>query len=385
MRLAQVRPRATATRCGTGAIRRRLRPLGARCAPCCAVAASLWSQSDLAISVLGSFDRRSGRRNQAKARLESLLYVRLAANGSDVNSSILETLSLQKDLLAKNIKAEHDRTGSERERLATVMRGLETELAELQAQAAFQQERIDVAQSDFASADKLALKGIMSAFEQKRRLANLLEQKQSLSYLNQQSAARRNQFAEIRYSLEQLPTVMAQKIQSLQTELSGTEQRIMEINGRRAYVLRAPTSGHVSSLQAKVGQSIDPQRLQLEIIPSGAVLQAEMFVPTRAIGFVEPGQEIRILYEAFPYQQFGTYRGRVIKVSQSILMSSDVAGPIALKEPSYRITATLERPDIDAYGKKIFLQPDMLLKADIILDKRSLLTWLLDPLLRVRM
>jgi len=100
---------------------------------------------------------------------------------------------------------------------------------------------------------------------------------------------------------------------------------------------------------------------------------------------VLPGQEVRILYEAFPYQQFGTYRGRVKNISQTILTKSDASGPIELKEPAYRITAALDRPDIDAYGKRIPLQADMLLRADIILEKRSFMSWFLDPLLSLRM
>ena len=123
----------------------------------------------------------------------------------------------------------------------------------------------------------------------------------------------------------------------------------------------------------------------MEIIPSGSILQAELFVPTRAIGFVQPGQKVRILYEAFPYQQFGTYGGRVNEISRTVLTKSDTSGPIELKEPAYRVTAALDRPDVDAYGKSIPLQADMLLRADIILEKRSLMTWILDPLLSVRM
>jgi membrane fusion protein len=95
--------------------------------------------------------------------------------------------------------------------------------------------------------------------------------------------------------------------------------------------------------------------------------------------------KVRILYEAFPYQQFGTYGGRVTKVSQTILTKSDTSGPIELKEPAYRVTAALYRPDIDAYGKHVPLQADMLLTADIILQKRSIMNWLLDPLFRIRM
>jgi membrane fusion protein len=141
----------------------------------------------------------------------------------------------------------------------------------------------------------------------------------------------------------------------------------------------------VSTLQATVGQNADPQRLQLEIIPEHAAMQAELFIPARAIGFVKPGQSVRILYEAFPYQHFGTYGGQVVKVSQTILTSTDAAGPVALKEPAYRVTAALDRAEIDAHGKKIALQPDMLLRADIILEKRSLMSWLLSPLTGIRM
>jgi membrane fusion protein len=214
----------------------------------------------------------------------------------------------------------------------------------------------------------LRAKGYISELEFRQRELAALEQKQKLNSLNQQLAARHNQLTETRYSLHQLPTVMAQKIQSLRSELSTTEQRITEINGRRAYIIRAGAVGRVSTLQATVGQFADPRRLQLEIVPSDSVLQAELFVPTRAIGFVRPGQKVRMKYEAFPYQKFGTYTGQIIKVSHTIVTSADASGPITLREPVYRVTASLERTDIDAYGEKIPLQADMLLSADIILE-----------------
>jgi membrane fusion protein len=309
----------------------------------------------------------------------------IAANGIDVNASMLNTLQSQKALIAENIKGEEQRTGSERERLTALVRGLETEISQLQGQIQLQSERLKVVQSDLDAADQLRSKAFMTAVEFKRRQVQVLEQRQAISALNQQLASRRNQLIETNFSLQQLPTVMAQKVQALRNDLAATDQRMAEINGRRAYVIRAPTAGRVSTLQATVGQNADPQRLQLEIIPEHAVLQAELLVPARAIGFVETGQPVRILYDAFPYQHFGTYTGHVVKVSQTLLTGADAAGPIALKEPAYRITAALDRVDIDANGKKIALQPDMLLKADIILEKRSLMSWLTSPLRGVRM
>jgi len=319
---------------------------------------------------------------------EALLTVetnQIDASGTDVNASMVDTLVAQKQLLAKNIAAEEQRAGSERERLMALIQGLETEIGQLNGQIQLQSERLKLAEADLAAAQQLRSKGFMTEVEYKKRQVAMLEQQQGVGSLRQQLSARQNQLTETRFSLRQLPTMMAQKVQALRNELATTDQRIAEINGRRAYVIRAPTNGRVSMLQATAGQNADPQRLQLEIVPDDAVLEAELFVPARAIGFVDAGQPVRILYDAFPYQHFGTYSGRVAKVSQTILTGTDTAGPVALKEPAYRVRATLDRPDIDADGKKVLLQPDMLLKADIILEKRSLASWLISPLLGVRM
>jgi membrane fusion protein len=75
----------------------------------------------------------------------------------------------------------------------------------------------------------------------------------------------------------------------------------------------------------------------------------------------------------------------VKKVAHTILTGNETTGPITLKEPAYRVSVALERPDIDAYGLKMPLQPDMLLRADVVLEQRSLMRWLLDPVLSARM
>jgi membrane fusion protein len=274
---------------------------------------------------------------------------------------------------------------SEQDRLSAMLDGLKTEINALQAQIGSQNEQIRLSNEMVSSVTGLRAKGLMSDLEYHQRELAALDQKQKLDALKQQLASRHNQLTETSYALQQLPTVTAGKIQSWRSELATTEQRIAEIGGRRAYEIRAPTSGRISMLQANVGQFADPRRPQIEIVPRDSTLDAELFVSTRAIGFVRPGQKVRIKYEAFPYQQFGTYAGRVNAVSQTILTKSETSGPIELKEPAYRVMVSLDRPDIDAYGKRMPLQADMLLTADIILEKRSLIRWFLDPLLSVRM
>jgi membrane fusion protein len=310
---------------------------------------------------------------------------RISRNGQDVDSTILSTLALQRDLIRKQIDAENERGHSESERLRALIDGVQTELSRLQEQTELQSQRAKLAEGFVAAASQLAAKGVMADLDLKRRQEAALEQKQNLTLLYQQIAARNNQLTEAKYNLDQLPTATGAKLQSLRNDLAAVDQRIADTTGRQAYVIRAPTAGKVTTVQAAVGEAADPNQLQMEIVPREAKLEAALFFPTRAFGFVHPGQDVRILYDAFPYQKFGAYRGHIINVSHTIVTGAETIGPIALKEPVYRVTATIDREDIDAYGQKIALQPDMLLKADVLLEKRTLISWLLDPLLSTRM
>lgn len=305
----------------------------------------------------------------------------VATDGQDVNLAMLDALTGQRDLLTRQISAEEGRTQSERERLAALIHGLQDEVSHIEGQITTQRKRIQLMEDLVTAGARLKPRGYVSDVEYKRREEALLEQRQNLNVLGQQLAAQRKEVTEQRFALEQLPSLAADRTRVLYGELAAVEQRIAEINGRRAYSTRAPIAGRVSSLQAMAGRAADSRQLQLSIVPNGSVLQAQLFVPTRAAGFVHNGQRVRILYEAFPYQNFGTYGGRIVNVSRTVLTAADTSAPVELREPAYRVTAALDRPDVDAYGDRIALQPDMLLRADIILDSRPLMSWLLNPLL----
>jgi membrane fusion protein len=312
--------------------------------------------------------------------LLAVVTSQVATSGEDVNKTILNTLQQQKLALTRQIADEVHRTASEQQRLTTQVQEHESVLAELDAQMSVQRQRINILIKMVDAGAQLRVKGLVSEVDQRHREEALLEQQQSLIQLTQQTTARKGQLSEVRFNLEQLPFAQGDKIQALRNQLSAAEERMAEVNGRSAYIVRAPIGGRISLLQASPGQAADPRRLQLQIVPKNSPLQAQLFIPVRAIGFVEVGQDVRILFDAFPYQRFGTYHGRIVKVSQTVLLDSDVDGPVKLKEPAYTATVALDRPDITAHGKRIPLQPDMSLRADIILEKRTLVDWIFSPL-----
>ena len=107
-------------------------------------------------------------------------------------------------------------------------------------------------------------------------------------------------------------------------------------------------------------------------------------MPSRAIAFVAEGRRVRLLYDAFPYTRFGPGWGTVSGVSSAVLRPEEVVAAVRVAEPVYRVLVALEAPVMSAYGKEVPLQSGMALTADILLESRSFLDLLLDPLLAAR-
>jgi membrane fusion protein len=305
---------------------------------------------------------------------------RIAAGGEDINASTLKALKDRKLTLVRTIADDVNRMEAERKHLAGHIQDHENLLIQLNSELATQQKRVAILASLDDAHAQLRVKGLGSEIDEKHHREALLDAQLTLLKLVLKSANRSSELSEFRSKLDQLPVTLDDRIQSSCDELSATEQRIAEIDGRGEYTIRAPIAGRVSRLQATVGSSVDPKRLQLQIIPGNSRLQAELFVPVRAIGFVEVGQDVSLQFDAFPHQRVGSYHGRITTVSRTVLLPSDVDVPVSPREPAYAATVTLDRPDVDADGKKEPLQPDMSLRADIILKKRTLMDWLLEPL-----
>jgi len=180
----------------------------------------------------------------------------------------------------------------------------------------------------------------------------------------------------------ELARIAADSAAEVNSALSAGEtlaQQRARLQGERAYVLTAPIAGRVAALQTAAGRTVDASVPLMEILPEGSALQALIYAPTRAIGFVRPGQEVRLLYDAFPYQRFGSFSGRIVSVSRVVIDPRQLAAPLAIEEPVYRVEVAPDAQGVAAFGEHMPLQPGMTLTANIILERRSFLDWLLAP------
>jgi membrane fusion protein len=122
------------------------------------------------------------------------------------------------------------------------------------------------------------------------------------------------------------------------------------------------------------------------ILPAGAELAAELYVPSRSAGFIKPGMEVMLRYQAYSYQKFGQHRGYVRDVSSTALRLDELPLPVASanpNEPLYRVRVRLDQQAVQASGISQPLKSGMAVDASILLERRKLYEWVLEPLYSV--
>ena len=304
--------------------------------------------------------------------------------GGTLDAAVLASLDTQIQVLKEQIAADPERVANEVRRLDAAIVSVAAERDALGAQRRLMAERVQVTEDRRGTVARLTQQGHSTRTALQEQDEALLARRQALAEIDRDLAAADKELGQTQLQREQLPVQQAERLAQLRLGLADRERQKAEAQGQRAQVLTAPIAGHVTALQAAPGQIVDPAKPLLTLLPDGASLLAELFVPSRAIGFVEPGQRVRLMVDAFPYQRFGTIGGSVETVSQAVLSPNEVIGRTTLTEPAYRVTVRLDRQAIDAFGRRVALQPDMTLKADIVLEGRSLLAWLFEPLISVR-
>jgi membrane fusion protein len=219
-------------------------------------------------------------------------------------------------------------------------------------------------------------RGFLSDEQWAMREAELLEQRSALEALERESAKLVRLTAELDEQLETLAPRYANAIAELERALASSDVELAENEARRATALTAPQPGTVTGFTAEPGQPVQLGAVLARIVPVEPTLIAELFAPSRAVGFVAAGDDVRLRYAAFPYQKFGHARGTVVAVSATTVAADTARGG----EPLYRVAVALDAQTVTAYGVQRPLLAGMSVEADVLLERRRLYEWVLEPL-----
>jgi len=256
----------------------------------------------------------------------------------------------------------------------------------LNAQIKNQTERVGTSQGVLNRFVQLQQSGFVSEIQIQAKRDDLTDQQVHLQSMQKDLISNEADISRLDRDIASFPLKAAVTRAQLERSIAEAEANLAVLRNAHEWSVTAPCDGLVSSLAVNIGQSVAVNTLLMMIVPSDAPLQATLYAPSRSLGFIRTGQDVRIKLDAYPFQKFGLVTGRVQEIANTPLLPGEISPLNRLiandenAEPLYAINVVLERQEIEAYGHAVRLRPGLQLSADIQLDTRHLYEWMLEPL-----
>lgn len=333
--------------------------------------------------VLGPLEVGEGGRVAAGQPLVVVTVPRILQGSGDAVAALERRLQERQEGLESAQQAQRERLEAQAEGLHVQLGVARHELAQAEAEVATRQEQIRIAGETLERLRSLQKGQYVSALQIKQQESTVLEYTSQKQVLQRQAIATRRTIAQIEQALRELPGQREATDAGYRSELAQLEQERVQTRASGALVVTAPVDGVIATQTVKAGQAVQAGQPLMSLLPGKGELEAELLVPSQAIGFLAPGDSVQLRYHAFPYQKFGHHEGRVASISRSALSTGELGaliGSVQQGEPFYRVTVALDRQTVMAYGQAEPLKPGMLLEAGILGERRKLIEWVFEPL-----
>lgn len=172
------------------------------------------------------------------------------------------------------------------------------------------------------------------------------------------------------------------KVFQLEQSLNQVNKEMIHRRQARTSVIYSPVNGAIASVLYHSGQFVPLSRPMAKILPKNPSLVAELLVPVHQSGFLEKNHPVTLRCDAYPYERFGTIKGTIQQVGQSILTDAEENNPLTIGRPYYKVIVGLEKSPIRINGVSYPLRHGMTLTAVLIGSKRKIWQWVFDPMKR---
>jgi membrane fusion protein len=327
---------------------------------------------------------KEGDEVQAGQPLIRLSYERGTASGATSGELVQREISERIIGLEREQQQVRTLGAQQAEILRRKIEDLQRELAQFEIEIKAQQSRLASARNEFQRAEELFNDKFYSESKLIEFRNNVLDQQVKLEGLRRQRAGVERELSATRAELPTIDMKVQTQIDQVKRQISELQQGSVQEEAKRENVIRAPIAGVLTNIAANRGEAVADEAPLAVVVPKGSGLHAQLLVPTRAIGFVQPGQAVVLRYDAFPFQRFGQYGGKVERVSETVWSPGERVGPMTVREPVYRVDVRLDSQYIATGGQKLSLRPGMSVNADILQEKRKVWEWVFEPILSLK-
>ncbi len=337
--------------------------------------------------VVGSIDSKEGSRVISGQRIALLSVPRAIPVGGDVSAALARGIQQREDSLRASERAEEDENATMRSGLQQQIIDARQEASQLDAEIATRREQIAIARDTLERMERLRALSLVSDLQTKQQQSIILDGEAAVLGLHREQTRLSRSIADLHQQLQSLLPKRTARLADNARKLSELERERLQTAAQAEYLVTAPVSGVISSLSVKSGQTVVAGQPMMTLLPGTGSLEAELLVPSRAIGFIDPGDRVLLRYDSYPYQKFGHHHGRVARISRSALTPGELGtseSQSSNADSYYRVVVHLDRQTVTVYGREEALRPGMQMEADILGERRRLIEWVFEPLFALR-
>ncbi len=238
--------------------------------------------------------------------------------------------------------------------------------------------------------DKLAVQGAVAQISASDKRRERIEKEQELKTQEYVVNSARAGVLQSEKTIAQTESDYRRQLYTERNEVANALDRLTQEIAKQTHRkdlldLKASQDGVVKDLATHtVGTVVQPGTVLLTLVPMNETLRAEVWVSNEDIGFVRPGQPVKLKFAAFPFQKYGMVKGIVEYIS------ADAADPSANSAPPsdgtgkpmpyvYKALVTLKSMSLETGGERFQLTPGMRTNAEILLGVRTVAEYLLSP------
>ncbi|MDZ5645843.1 HlyD family efflux transporter periplasmic adaptor subunit [Nitrospirillum sp. BR 11828] len=306
-------------------------------------------------------------------------------NGGDQLSEVLNaSADAQKEALERQLETRSASLKDQKDTEIVKLKTIQSQQLRYKSDRQLQIKLIELREKSFKSALLLSEKGYFSEVQLREREGQLIEAQQGLSRIDNQIEENESNIKQIKLQIKKLEDDYEDMTSQLSISKAEITQKQANNQAQGSGTITSPVKGKIVYLHAKSGDSIHQGAIVAIIMPNNSELEAELWAPSKAIGFIKVNDEVRVMYDPFPYQRFGVGHGKVSALSTAPVPPNEIPIPLDTKESMYKIEVKIDKQYIEAYQKRWDISPGTKVTADITTGSQSFIEWILDPILAVR-
>ena len=250
-------------------------------------------------------------------------------NSISLGDSVSQNIQRKRSELERSRDYEQLTARLVREGQAAKIQKLKVELGQSEREISLNQIQERIARQNVERYSSMVQSGFMSiqALQEKENaLANAQAQ---LVGVERARTALQDEIAVADNEIKLASSREATRMAEIKRDFAGLEQELVENSAKYRYEITAQAGGTITAILVTRGQVVNNQPIAT-LLTEGSALEAQLFIPSKASGFIENGQKVRLRFQAYPYQKFGQYEGTVSQVSRSQIEQSLSSRHLAL-------------------------------------------------------